>query len=469
LLGNYNGDPSSPVTILQGIKNRAPEGTEIRFAKGVDLIEKGTVYQVVEASYLKPAGDRFGKGLWDEYFDNPDLKGKPVFAKIDSTGRLYWGVDTPGEGIPKDHFSVRRTGYLIPDQDGTYELGLIADDKCRLYLDGNLEIDNWSPFEMNKMKSFKTELKAGTAYKIRIEYADETEYAGVRFMWRKMIGVQQNDLLIKEAVKLAANSDVAIVVAGISPRLEGEEMPVKIDGFYGGDRTNMKIPAGMSKLISEVYKTGKPVILVLTSGSALAINWEKENIPAILQAWYSGQEGGNAVADILFGNYNPAGRLPVTYYKSVNDLPPFRNYDMEGRTYKYFRGEPLFPFGFGLSYTDFKYKNASIIDNHMSSGDTIRIKLEIENYGKMGGDEVVQIYIRSMNPGNESANKKLVAFKRVYINTGDSKKLRINIPVSELAGYDSKTREMKAIPGSYSLEIGASSLDIRAELELFIE
>lgn len=468
LLGNYNGDPTSPVTFLQGIKNRTPEGTSVRYAKGVDMIEKGTVFQVVNKKYLKPAGGNSGNGLFDEYFDNPDLKGKPVFTKVESSGRLYWGVETPGEGIPKDHFSVRRTGYLIPDQDGVYELGLIADDKCRLYLNDNLKIDNWNPFETNKMKSFKVDLKAGKEYKIRIEYADETEYAGVRFMWRKMHQKGQDDLLIEEAVKLAGKSDVAIIVAGISPRLEGEEMPVKIDGFYGGDRTSLKIPAGMSKLIREVYKTGKPVVLVLTSGSALAINWEKENIPAILQAWYPGQEGGNAVADVLFGNYNPAGRLPVTYYKSVDDLPAFRNYDMEGRTYKYFRGKTLFPFGYGLSYSVFTYNKVSLTKDELSAGDTIRIKITIGNIGDMDGDEVVQVYFRSRNAGKEAANKKLIEFKRVHFQSGESKTIGLNIPVNALAGYDAKSGEMVPLPGDYVLEIGASSEDIRAELELKI-
>jgi len=468
LLGNYNGTPSNPVTILQGIKNRVGEHTRVLYAQGLERVEEGMMLRTVDSLYLRPGRGREGYGLYDEYFNNAGLSGAPLLTRVEPTGRLYWGVKSPGKGIPKDYFSVRRTGKLVPDKDGYYELGLTTDDKGRLYLDGELKIDNWAPFKVNAMQTCRVKLEGGKEYDLRIEYADETEYAGMRFVWRRLHDQSKNIEMMAQAIEAVKKSDLAIVVAGISPRLEGEEMPVKLEGFSGGDRTNLKIPAGMSRLIREVKKTGKPVILVLTNGSALAVNWEQDNIPAILEVWYPGEEGGNAVADVLFGMYNPAGRLPVTFYKSVKDLPPFDDYDMDGRTYKYFKGIPLYPFGYGLSYSGFDYLEANLPAEAVSAADTVMLSVTLKNSGRYGGDEVVQVYLK---PGDHESTliKKLVAFKRVYIEKEESLQVNIPIVVQNLAQFDESEHTFVLHPGKVKLLIGASSADLRIEKELEVK
>lgn len=197
-----------------------------------------------------------------------------------------------------------------------------------------------------------------------------------------------------QALEVAKKADVVVAVMGLSPTLEGEEMPVDTEGFVGGDRTDIQLPRPQAELLKRIQALGKPVVLVLLSGSALAINWAAEHIPAILEIWYPGQAGGDALADVLFGDYNPAGRLPVTFYKSVDDLPPFEDYQMAGRTYRYFRGEPLFPFGYGLSYTMFKYENLDIDQSEVKVGGQVAISVDVTNSGDRPGDEVVQLYVR---------------------------------------------------------------------------
>ncbi len=279
----------------------------------------------------------------------------------------------------------------------------------------------------------------------------------------------EGDAMIAEAVSLAEQSDVAIVVAGISPRLEGEEMRIRMDGFEGGDRTHLKLPGSMQELIRKVYATGKPVVLVLTSGSALAVNWEREHIPAILQAWYPGQQGGNAVADVLFGHYNPAGRLPVTYYRSVDDLPDFENYDMEGRTYKYFRGEPLFSFGHGLSYTDFDYRKIAVSDPEVSANDTVEVTVSLANVGDLDGDEVVQLYVRDLESTQAQPIRALKAFKRIHIESGDESTVVFPLAVMDFAFYDQQKGDFVVEPGVFEIEAGASSADLRLTARIVVE
>ena len=232
------------------------------------------------------------------------------------------------------------------------------------------------------------QLEAGKPYEIEVEYIqDETEYAHVKILWDL-----PNPRLRQEAVDLARSSDLVIFCMGLSPRLEGEEMRVEVPGFAGGDRVDIKIPAVQTELMKEILQLNKPTVLVLLNGSALSIEWEAQNIPAIIEAWYPGQAGGQAIADLIFGDYNPAGRLPVTFYKDVNQIPPFDSYDMRGKTYRYFEGEPLYEFGFGLSYTTFKYRLRSIPEK-VKSGDEIAVTVDVTNTGEMDGDEVVQLYV----------------------------------------------------------------------------
>ncbi len=277
-----------------------------------------------------------------------------------------------------------------------------------------------------------------------------------------------NPTLIAEAVELTNRSDITVVVAGISPKLEGEEMPVELDGFEGGDRTHLEIPKPMQVLVKSLYATGKPVILVLTGGSALAVNWESEHIPAILQVWYPGQQGGNAVADVLFGDYNPAGRLPVTFYKSVEDLPPFEDYNMEGRTYRYFHGDPLYPFGHGLSYSGFEYEKIDLTAYEVSENDVINVSVTLRNTGDYDGDEVVQLYIRDVESAETQPIKSLKGFKRVFLKKGETTTIEIPLEINDLSYYDEGKGDFVVEPGVFELQIGASSSDIRLKTHIIV-
>jgi len=449
LLGNYNGTPSNPVTFLQGIKNKVSNKARVIYAKGVKLLEGAGEFKVIDANYLSPDKSCRQHGLLGEYFDNAELRGEPIFKKVDKKMDSYWDLVSPREGIPSDSFSVRWTGFLEVKELGEYELGIVTDDKGRLYFDGKLLVDNWEPFEINIFKYRKVFLKEGKNYPIRMEYADLGDYAGIRLKWRKIPAHEEEVKLTAEAVKVAEKSDVVIFVGGISSQLEGEEMPINIDGFKGGDRTNLKLPGNQRQLLKKLYQTGKPIVLVLTGGSALAVNWAEENIPAILMAWYPGQRGGDAIADILFGDYNPAGRLPVTFYYSVDDLPPFEDYSMKGRTYRYYDGKVLYPFGFGLSFTNFEYQKLKVPNDEIKSEDKIKIYVTVENTGSYDGEEVVQLYVKGPQAGKMQPLKELKAFKRVVIQKGKTKIIELGLNISDLRTFSEVNDDYIILPGKY--------------------
>ena len=265
----------------------------------------------------------------------------------------------------------------------------------------------------------------------------------------------------KNAINIAKTSDVIVYVGGITSQLEGEEMRVDFDGFKGGDRTNLKLPKVQEDLLKALYATGKPVVLVLTSGSALAVNWEKQNLPAILQLWYPGEEGGTALADVLFGDYNPAGRLPVTFYKSVDQLPPFDDYKMKNRTYRYFNGEPLFPFGYGLSYTKFKYDNLEI-NTDLKTADTVEISIEVKNVGKVPGDEVVELYLTKPKYKNTTIPiHSLEGFKRINLQPNENRVVKFRLTPKQLSEIisNNNSHEVESVnyvvePGNYKISVG---------------
>lgn len=466
LQGNYNGTPSDPVTIFQGIVNRAGDQVEVNYHMGVPAPEANLMPTPISAANLRPSGEMEGLGLKAEYFDNPDLEGDPVLTRLDSMVWIFWRGGPPGTDIPADSFSVRWTGKIVPEQDGTYELSFRTDERGRFYLDNELVADNWDPYEMNFGETKVLELEKGKEYDVRIEYADFSRFSFMGLSWKRVEGPGEKMAMIAEAVKVAEQSDITIVVAGISPRLEGEEMRVELEGFNGGDRTSLVLPQSMQKLIKSIQATGKPVILVLTSGSALAINWENDNIPAILQAWYPGQQGGNAVADVLFGNYNPAGRLPLTFYKSVEDLPDFEDYSMAGRTYRYFEGEALYPFGHGLSYSDFHYDKLEVSSKKVSESDQVTLTISVSNTGKTGGEEVIQLYVRDLESSVPQPIKSLRGFKRVFIEAGEQVNIEIPLAIEDLGYYDEQAKGFVVEPGVFELQVGASSEDIRLKTKI---
>jgi beta-glucosidase len=470
LYGNYNGISSAPVTFLQGIQNKLGKEVKIEFTKGVMPLDQGGALSTVPTECVTPP-DGTGHGLLGEYFSNPELEGKPTFSQVDAKMVQYWDKNSPGKGVPADFFSVRWTGTISPPQTGRYILGIVTDDRGRMYFNHKQVVDNWSPCQKNVMKTFRVKMEKGKQYPIRIEYADSTDYAGIRFQWKRDDFDSETTppaQLQARAVEITKKADVAFVFAGISANLEGEEMSVSVPGFKGGDRTDLNLPEEQVRLIKVLKATGKPIVLVLTSGSALAVNWENENIPAILQAWYPGEEGGNAVADVIFGDYNPAGRLPVTFYKSIEDVPPFENYSMMGRTYRYFSGEPLYPFGYGLSYSTFEYSGLSLSKNTVGAADSIGVAVTVKNTGRYDGEEVVQLYVRNLTEGQPQPLKSLRGFSRVSLKKRESRVVRLPLKIADLKYFDEAKNGFVVAPGKYDIQIGASSQDIKGKAELEI-
>jgi beta-glucosidase len=429
LLGNYNGLPSDPVTPLRGIREKLSGISNVLYAKGCVLAEGMPSFDVISPAALTHGEDI--AGLQTEYFDNSNFEGKPSFTSVDTVLDADWAEGAPRERMDADNFSVRWTGELLPDHSGTYELGVISTCKTSLYLNDSLIVYTAYHFrdeygDPRLRKSDPVFLEAGKKYKIVVEAVESYGDARVQLVWSKPETIRLQELKA-QTLEVARKSDVIIMCMGISPRLEGEEMRVEIEGFHGGDRTSLDLPAIQQNLIREIHSLGKPVILVLLSGSALSVNWEDKNIPAILEAWYPGQAGGNAIADVIFGDYNPGGRLPVTFYKSVNDLPPFEDYNMKGRTYRYFDGEVLYPFGHGLSYTTFTYDNLAV-DKQCRSCDSVDISVDVSNTGKIPGDEVVQIYLKNLTATVPVPRYTLVGFKRIHLQPGETRTVSFSVP-----------------------------------------
>jgi beta-glucosidase len=456
LLGNYNGFSSEPVTSLQGIKNKL-ENTTVIYERGCDLAENLPSFELVGESFLYTSEDKEQRGLLGEYYDNRDLKGIPAFTRVDSKINFAWWDGSPNEKFDPDNFGVRWTGVLVPGKSGKYAIGGYGFNSFRVYMENSLlaEFDG----EFDPVKTYgELDLIGGKAYNIKIEFYKTLK--GGRYSFMQFIWSAPDENLEERAVEAVKKSDVVIMFMGLSPRLEGEEMKVDIKGFKGGDRLTLDLPETQSDFIKKVYSLGKPVVLVLLNGSAVSINWEKENIPAIIEAWYPGQAGGTAIADVIFGDYNPAGRLPVTFYKSVDQLPDFTNYDMTGsagatgRTYRYFKGEVLYPFGFGLSYTSFDYKNLELEKNEIYTDESTFVSVEVTNTGKIRGEEVIQLYIRADK--DQKAVKTLKGFKRIALNPGETKRVEFEITPEKLARWiDGKGFSVEA--DKYVLMVGSSS------------
>jgi beta-glucosidase len=445
LLGNYNGQPSRATTPLAGIRQRVSPQTKILYAVGTTLTEVSAV--PVPASFLRgPQGE---SGLKAEYFSNKELKGAPVLTRVDREVDFDWGMMNPVPGVPADDFSARWTGKLVPAMTGKYRFGAIADDGVRVYLDGKLIAEDWTEHAPATVTG-EVALEAGKSYDIKMEYFESKIGAVARLVWQPPV-VKVEDPYA-EAIRVAKQADTVVLVLGLSPRLEGEEMNVREPGFLGGDRTEIKLPARQQGLLEAVAATGKPVVLVLLSGSALAVSWANEHVPAIVQAWYPGEEGGTAIAETLFGDYNPAGRLPVTFYKSVDQLPAFDNYAMDGRTYRFFKGEPLYPFGHGLSYTRFKYSRLTI-SSRVAPTENVLVSAEVENSGMREGDEVVQLYVTDLDASVRVPIRSLAGVERVHLKPGERRVIRFTIEPRQLAVITNDGRTVVE-PGDFKITIG---------------
>ena len=347
--------------------------------------------------------------------------------------------------------SVRWTGTLRPSISGEYTLCLTSDDGCRLFVDGKLVIDAWGGHAVRTDKA-SLSLEAGKEYDVKVEYYNLRDYAVARLGWvpPKVAG-QDRLSLYGDAGKLAKECDVVVAVMGINKSIERE----------GKDRDYITLPADQQEFLQELYHVNKNVVLVLVAGSSLSILWEDKNLPAIVNAWYPGEKGGTAVADVLFGKYNPAGRLPLTYYNRIEDLPPFDDYDITKRTYKYFEGDVLYPFGYGLSYTNFRYSNLKV----EPKGETVEVTFTLKNAGKYDGDEVAQVYTRLPEYEGKAPIKELKGFKRVHLKKGECKVVTIPLRREDLR-YWSESQGKFIIPeGLPEIMVGASSSDIRLKSE----
>ena len=479
LLGNYNGTPAAPVTILQGIREAVPNA-QVTYVHGAELVEGFSGAgsgDLIESTYLRPAESATEHGLKGEYFRGSDFTAPPVLTRIDPTIGFHWDHSTPtddlvarGEvlaekALSTNNFSVRWSGQLLPPVSGRYELNAAASNGFRLYIDNRLVMDAWNTNSTLQGKTASVDLEAGKTYKLRLEYTKGAQNDDVRLSWH-LPGAKPP---FEQALDAAHHADVVIFAGGLTSDLEGEEMKVNYPGFAGGDRTDLHLPATQEKLLEALNATGKPVVLVLTTGSALAIDWAQRHVPAILLAWYPGQRGGNAVADVLFGSINPAGRLPVTFYKADEKLPPFDDYNMQGRTYRYFKGEPLYPFGYGLSYTHFTYSNLRLDRDTVSAKGHVTITLKVKNNGERAGDEVVQLYLQPVHAPHSRVNKELRGFQRVSLQPGEERSISFDIsPRVDLKYYDDVHHAYAVDSGSYQVQIGASSADIRLTKNLVV-
>lgn len=449
MFGNYNGLPSKAVTPLEGIKNTVSENTKILYAKGCNWLTPSNKLQVVTQN-LVSTGDR--EGLHAEYFNNIDLSGKPVYESREKNFNINWIKTPPPKIGTNENFSVRWTGKIKMNETGKYIFSISADDGFRLFIDDKIILDAWQSQPVTTLEK-EVSLIGNKKYDIKIEYFQAGGDALFKFQYTRVTNYDP----FKDAENIASESDAVIFFGGISPSLEGEEMSVNFDGFDGGDRTNIKLPSIQDSLLKTLYLTGKPIVLVLMSGSALAVNWADEKLHAIVQSWYPGEEGGNAIADVLFGEYNPAGRLPVTFYKSVDQLPPFEDYDMEGRTYKYFKKEPLYPFGFGLSYSKFQYTNLQV-PKKLIIGDSLIVKVDVKNSSDLDGDEVVQLYISCENSFYKVPIRSLKDFKRIHLNAGETQTIKFTLIPKQLAIVNNDGKRI-LVPSKLKIFVGGGQPD----------
>jgi beta-glucosidase len=465
LLGNYNGLPSKVITPLEGIREKLGSGSKVLYALGCELAEGLSTFEKVPAGMLsheglgKGSGPANQAGLKVDYFTDHDLKGNILFSSVDSTLDANWNEGSPRKDMDDDNFGVRWTGEISPDRSGSFQLGVITTCKVNLYLDDSLIANTTYHFrdEYNDprlRKSVPVQLQAGKKYRIRVEAGETYGDARVQLVWARTQGGSDKEELKNKALEIARQADVVVLCMGLSSRLEGEEMDVNIDGFKGGDRTKLDLPETQQELIKEIQALGKPVVLVLLNGSALSINWEAAHIPAIVEAWYPGQAAGQAIADVLFGDYNPGGRLPVTFYHSVNDLPAFTDYNMTGHTYRYFPGLPLYAFGYGLSYTSFKYHDVKMAAT-AKAGDSVRLSVLLTNTGKMAGDEVAQVYVSRLRSPVPVPMLSLAAFRRIHLEPGEQQTLSFTLPPNAFSIVDENMQRVVP-PGSFSVSVGGA-------------
>jgi len=448
LLGNYNGIPTHVVSVAEGLRAEFPKA-QLQFVPGTQFLSKNV--SPVPADLLATDGK---SGVRATYYSMGDMlallgSGKlpnPIVTRVEP-GIGLGTSSRPPETSGTPLLIVSWEATFTPQEGGDYNFGLTGDGFLRVSLDDKIVAMS---FHTNgvETKLGRVQLQAGHPYALKVEYG----LGG---------GVNENPQLVwarreskpsPEAIAAAKDSDVVVAIVGITSELEGEEMSVSEDGFRGGDRTSLDLPGPEQDLLEAVAATGKPLVVVLMNGSAMSVNWVKEHANALLEAWYSGEEGGRAVAQTLSGVNNPAGRLPVTFYTGVDQLPPFEDYSMANRTYRYFAGTPLFPFGFGLSYSKFIYSKARLSSKKLHAGKPLTVEADVKNVSKQDGDEVVEVYLTFPKlPG--APIRALRGFTRVHVPAGKTEHVRLTLQPRDLSHVSEDARILIS-PGSYTLSIG---------------
>jgi beta-glucosidase len=445
MLANYNGFPTHVVTPLEGIRKKLPR-TKVLYALGSAHAEGVAALSIIPSAYFfhDKEGKRAGlKGMY--YAADTSVKKIPLLTRIDSNVNFNWMDKPPDAKIDEEFFSASWSGYLKSPITGSVMLDIFGSSDFDLYMDGKKIISSSSIYSPGSNTN-SVSLQKDALYKIEIKYHNSGPSPQLKFSWQLPVDFE------KEALAVAAQADAVVMCMGLSPRVEGEEMKIETEGFDGGDRTMLKLPEVQEKLIKAVVALGKPVVLILLNGSAVAINWEQRNIPGILETWYGGQEGGTAIADVLFGDYNPSGRLPVTFYKSEKDIPAFDNYDMKGKTYRYFKGTPLYTFGYGLSYTTFTYTNLRL-NNNSKVNSPVKVSVDIQNTGKRDGTEVVELYIKNLNKATPTPLLSLKGFQRLSLKKGEKRTITMTIKPGDFSVINNDS-EAIVKSGSYEVFIG---------------
>ncbi len=461
LLGNYNGTPSQGATLLAGIRDKLSDNAKVYHARGCALAPGVPNIEAIPAGCLRPSAHEAGAtGLAGAYYANEKLTGEAAFTRTDQGIDFVWKDTSPTEGGWADHFSVRWTGYLIPPTSGSYQIGVTGHNAYRLWLNNELIVEH-SDVHHAMLRLAEVKLESGLLYTVRLEYANWGLDPQVRLVWAR-----PDEDELGAALAAGKQADVIVAALGISPRIEGEEFPVVVEGF-DGDRTYIELPPTQMTLLQELYKLDKPIVLVSMSGSALAIPWAAENIPAIVQAWYPGQAGGQAIADVLFGDANPGGRLPITFYNRTEDLPPFENYDMAGRTYRYFAGKTLYPFGHGLSYSTFDYANLRLDRSEISADETVIVQVDVTNDGEKPGDEVVQLYVADVEASAVRPRLELRGFQRLNLEPGQTATVTFELAGAQL-GFHHGEMGYAIEPGDFHLNVGRSSVDLPMQATLTV-
>ncbi|MPS75170.1 MAG: glycosyl hydrolase [Chryseobacterium sp.] len=457
-LGNYNGTPSSIVTILDGIKTKFPNA-EIIYEKGTEVADPSSRTSLYQNFLSQKNGE---KGMKVTFFNNNEFKGTPANVSVNKSGINYnsFGGTQLAPNVERENTSSIISGVFKSPYTGDVILSPSTSDVYTLFVDGK-EIATRKGPDARHPSEFPIKMEKGKEYQIELRHSQKGKYVSITFdVYRK---APVNFAAVREKVK---DADVIIFAGGLSPNLEGEEMMVNAEGFKGGDKTSIDLPKVQRELLAELRKTGKPVVFVLCTGSSLGLEQDEKNYDALLNAWYGGQAGGTAVADVLAGDYNPSGRLPITFYKNLEQLDNnlsktskhqgFENYDMQGRTYRYMTEKPLYAFGHGLSYSKFAYGNAKLSKNTINSNENVTITIPVTNNSERDGEEVIQVYVKRNNDSLAPV-KTLRAFERVLIKSKETKNIQLTVSKDSFKFYDEKEDDLTPKAGDYTIFYGGTS------------